>query len=552
MYVIGKSPIRSARNMTAVAEPSRRTPPRPGKSLSAPQPNIWIPIAACAAILALALWTSGRKSLWMDEAYSLLTSQQSFAHTWHLALHFELQPPLYFLLLNAWLRVGGGTIEWARALSMLSVLGFVIVLWFTMRPMQFGRGLPAPLAAVLTATVVWAAAEARDYALLLLLSALSYWLLLRLVSGRTRHPGRDALWYAVVAYLSLLTMYYSGFVLFGQWVAALTVRRARWVVTASLAAVAIALIPWLGVILGQVAGHANLNPPFAVDVAQSHLPGGAVALVFRDLLGAVYAAAPVLNRPYAAFVFVILLALVPVIRLSRRNGGQMVRSPEERVLALTVAVSVVSFVLLRVSNIALVWPRHMTALTPGFILLWCLWTARAPSITWARIASALCIAVSVVTLASYEHDADVADSRGAASFVMRHGPSDPVLVIGPEAVFAFRYYYRGQDRGTAPVLGVPMDASLVVYNPDSVPLTDPSQIGARVAAAGVPRTFWLVVSKQFIWHSAAADSALQSFLRSSVTSRDSTDFKNIYVVHARRGGAPCRGGPCVALARGRP
>jgi hypothetical protein len=91
-----------------------------------------------------------------------------------------------------------------------------------------------------------------------------------------------------------------------------------------------------------------------------------------------------------------------------------------------------------------------------------------------------------------------------------------------------------------------MDASLVVYNPDSVPLTNPSQIRARIAAAGAQRTFWLVVSKQFIWHSAAADSALQAFLRSSVTSRDSTDFKNIYVVHARRGGAPCRGEACAS------
>jgi hypothetical protein len=469
----------------------------------------------------------------MDESYTLLTSQQSFARTWHQALHFELQPPLYFLLLNAWLKLGGGTIEWARALSMLSVLGCVIVLWLATRPIQSGRGLPAPFAAVLTATVVWAAAEARDYALLLLLSALSYWLLLRLVSGRTHHQRRDTVWYAIVAYLSLLTMYYSGFVLFGQWIAALTVRRARWVVTAALAAVGIALIPWLGVILSQVAGHTNFNPPFAADVAQSNLPGGALALVLRDLLGAVYATAPVLSRPYVALVLAALLAAVALIRLGGGIDRRVLQTPEERVLAITLAVSAAAFVVLRVSNIALVWPRHMTVLTPGFILLWTVWMARAPSIEWTRVAVVLFAGVAVTTLVSYERDADVADSRGAAAYVFHHAPADPVLVVGPEAVFAFRYYYRGQDHGTAPVLGVPTDASLEVYNPDSIPLTSPSQIRARVAAAGAPRTFWLVVSKQFIWHSAAADSALQIFLRSSVTNRDSTDFKNIYVMHAR-------------------
>jgi mannosyltransferase len=471
----------------------------------------------------------------VDEAYTLITSHQSLAGTWHRALHFELQPPLYFLLLNGWLRLGDGSIEWARAFSTLCIVGCFVVLWLATRPARAGRGVAAPILATVTATCVWAAAEARDYALLLLLSAVSYWLLLRIVTGQSRRVTRDAFWYGLVAYLSLLTMYYSGFVLLGQWVAALTSRRARRPITVALAVVGVALIPWIGVILEQVSGHVNPNLEFAADVAQSRLPGGAVSVMLRDLLGAVFAAAPALNRPYVIFGVLALLAAVPLLRLSggdaRHGGGQQMA--DERVLAIALAVTTLSFVVLRVTNFTFIAPRHMAVLTPGFLLLWSTWIARTGSTRRAWISSVCVLAAGLLTLASYERDADVADSRGAAAYVARQSLTDPVLVVGPENVFPFRYYYRGRNHGSGPVVGVPIDASVEQYDPDAVLLTRPSQIADRMSAAGVQRDFLVVVSKQYIWKSDTAAAALQAFLRAH-GARDSVDFKNLYVARAVR------------------
>ncbi len=520
--------------MATLATPSRRPVRTPVERPAArADGDVWVLLVACGVVIALALWTSARKSLWVDEAYTLITSLQSVGGTWHRALHFELQPPLYFLLLNGWLRLGGGGIEWARAFSTLCVLGCMVVLWLAMRPTWRGRGLAAPIVATLTATCIWAAAEARDYALLLLLSALSYWLLLRIVTGQSKHVKRDAIWYALVAYVSLLTMYYSGFILLGQWVAALTSRRARWVVTGALAVVGVALMPWVGVIVSQVIGHPNVNAPFAADVAQAHLPGGAIAFELRDIFGGVFAVAPLLNRPYVVFAVAAVLAAVPLLRRTgagNHHSGSR-RTDDERVLAIALAVTTFSFVILRVTNFAVVLPRHMAGLTPGFLLLWSTWIARAPSTARAWAASACVLAVCLSTLASYERDADVADSRGAAAYVARQSATDPVLVIGPEVVFPFRYYYRGRDSGRAPVLGVPTDASLDTYTPNADPLAQASQIDARATAAGVQRDFLVVVSKQYIWKSKTAAAALQSFLRAHAA-RDSVDFKNLYVVRA--------------------
>ena len=143
------------------------------------------------------------------------------------------------------------------------------------------------------------------------------------------------------------------------------------------------------------------------------------------------------------------------------------------------------------------------------------------------------IAAALLALVSYERHVDVADSRGAAAYVAQHGtPDEPVVVIGPEAVLPFRYYYTRLDHGKAPVFGVPIDASLDVYDPVLFDLRDTSQIGRRMREAGVHDRYWMIVSQGFVWHTAPADSIVTSFLRARATVLDSTTYTNVYVIHA--------------------
>jgi uncharacterized membrane protein len=114
-----------------------------------------------AGLIAITIWNSVHKSLWIDEAYSFHSANRAVLTTWHQAIHFETQPPLYFVLLNLWLRLGSPSVHWMRTLSALAAIGCMAFLWAT-RPANLGRrGVPAPVFAMVTATVVWAAAEAR-------------------------------------------------------------------------------------------------------------------------------------------------------------------------------------------------------------------------------------------------------------------------------------------------------------------------------------------------------------------------------------------------------
>jgi mannosyltransferase len=123
---------------------------------------------------ALCLHGLTGKPLWNDEAFSFFVAYQDVAHTLHM-MRQDTQPPLYYLALTIWLRLGHD----AATQRELSVLGMVLA-----APLVFdaGRRLlggPAALLAMLLfvvapESVAWAQ-KARPYALQAFFVALGFW-----------------------------------------------------------------------------------------------------------------------------------------------------------------------------------------------------------------------------------------------------------------------------------------------------------------------------------------------------------------------------------------
>lgn len=510
------------------------------RSLARPE---WAPVIAAGLIIALASWNTVHKSLWVDEAYSLFTAHQSASATWHAAVRFELQPPLYFVLLNLWMRLGVPTIEWMRVLSTLATVGSVLFLWATARGLGPRDGAVVPLVAAITATVVWAAAEARAYGLALFFCGGTLYFWFRLLDGRSGTPRRDAVLYAVGAYASILTFYFAGFLLLGEWVAALVVGRARRNITLALTAVAVAITPWLPIVFSQTAAHVNPNRSLTDAVPGAALSGGIGMRLLSLLESAIFADAPVLHRNVGAIVILGLLLVAPIARwlpstmptpLPRRPDAGARVSPArwiETALVVTFVVPAACLIVLRATNAVVVFPRHMVCVAPSFVLLWSYWISHQNSVSRRVIAGAALGAACGIALVSYERHVDVADSRGAARYVALHGaPDEPILIVGPEAALPFRYYFQPSGHPAAPVFGVPTDVSLTVYDPSGFVLRDTAQIGTRVRAAAVRRTFWMLVWKDFLWRSAQSDSVVEDFLRHHAVVQDHAGFTNLDVM----------------------
>ncbi len=212
--------------------------------------GLWLSLLLTAGIALPRLFTT---SVSIDEAYSMDTAGRSLAGTLHQSIHFELQPPLYFLLLNLWLRLSRSP-EFARFLSLGCVLFALVVLSRVGRRLGGGWGLALlPLLTALLAPVAWSAITVRGYALALLLLAVCacgfanlWW--------DDREPPRWALPAFILAGgAAIYTFYYSGFAIAGLVVAAAMSGRRRRELLTAVALLTLLVLPLLPAVRMQFA-----------------------------------------------------------------------------------------------------------------------------------------------------------------------------------------------------------------------------------------------------------------------------------------------------------
>jgi len=203
-------------------------------------------VAVVALAAALRLPTLDVQSFWLDEAVTADLMHRSFGGLWSAIWHGESTPPLYYVVAWGWAKLFGAGEVGLRSLS--AVLGIATVPIAAAIGERLGGRRAALAAAALVAAnplLAWYSQEARAYALLIPLAALSVLLVLRALERPT--PARMAAW-GVVAALALATHYFALYLVAGEvvWLLWATRGRPRPALAAALApplAAAAALAP---------------------------------------------------------------------------------------------------------------------------------------------------------------------------------------------------------------------------------------------------------------------------------------------------------------------
>jgi hypothetical protein len=403
--------------------------------------SAWAVPAIIALDVCALLWLSAHLNMWIDEAYTLHTTSGGLAYALRQSLFWELQPPLYFLVLTL-LRSISVSIFLARFFSIACTAAMLWVAAGISRrlfPAQHPAWLVAALA--INPFVVDVAVEIRVYAMVMLLSALLFYLFL---AGYVDNGSRwQRIAFVAVALIALYTQYYLGFLLPAFAVALVALRRwpALRAYALGMVVVGAAALPILFVIKHQIAAN---SANFAVKASAA-----AGILHVSKILGAAVLSVdmfPSVSRWVIALSC--LLATVVIVAAWRTREDE--RSDTLLIPFIVVAVAgALLAVVVTLADQPLTLRYSAGLLLPALLCVYAAFAFTRPRLRTVLLAVwiALIGTTCGLTLATeYQHMAKIGDWMRVAAYVQAHEqPGQPIVIFEPQAALTLAAYYRGPN-----------------------------------------------------------------------------------------------------------
>lgn len=393
----------------------------------------------------LRLYALARESLWLDEATTVVVARQSLSHILSQTAA-DVHPPLYYLLMHLWLRLGDGEAA-LRAFSVLVGLLTVPLLYGLTRDLFDRRvGLLAALLLALSPLHIAYSQEARMYVLAALIVCGASWVLARIAAQREVTRG----WFLGYALLLALAFYTHYITLFTPlfhaiYVGHVAVRRRlsrRQIVgwLAGLAGAVVLFLPWL--------------PTFFRQTFQGG--GGWIALVAgKPTLASLADTAMEFTVGLAGTtplwlgqVGLVLGLGVTLMALASQPQRLPSTTPSPLVFALLYAWGTLAMVWL-VSQVRPVFlTRYLLVFLPGFLLLLARGLDALPR-DWLRISVlAALLLLNLFSLRHVYNDSQKPDWRAAAAYIqsVQEASEAAIFVLPGWDAKALAYYADGQRR----------------------------------------------------------------------------------------------------------
>lgn len=440
--------------------------------------------------LVITLFLAQQLNIWIDEAYSLDTTSRTLGYALERSLNYEIQPPLYFILLTLW-RSLNDSIFWARLFSTLCIT-MALHLSAGLATRYLKHTPPVWLVAALAfhPFSIWAAVELRAYAFCILISVLL--LLLFFDAYLAETESQSARWgYAIVVLAALYSHYFLACLIAGQAVVLLLKRgagqRFYWV---SMIAVGLGFLPLISSLLLHVEGGG-----IYVDTNASALTGlrAAVgrALVFMLPTATDWEAAPAMRLlRYGLFVLLLLILVAQRRRITAQNLTVWGMS--------SFTVLAFGLVLTATHTVELTYrygyPLLVVMLLSLFSVL-SLLTSRSRQRILVCLTLLLLLLYGSSLIFTYRALAKDGDWQRVATYITdSERPNQPILGFSAEVMLPLAYYYQGRNL----LLPLPHPVNPDRYLQDEFILKQESEVSAALAQAGDPSEVWLVTGPQFI------------------------------------------------------
>jgi len=441
-------------------------------------------VAGLAYFLVL-LWVASNFGTWADEEYTLATTAHGAAYAFHRAITYELQAPLYFVILALW-RAVNMSIWFARLFSLLCATGlFFALAKIAQRVAPRRDPIPFALLASINPFVLVAALQIRLYSFALLLSALLYLCFdYGFANGNSK---RARIGFLLLAISGIYVQYFLGFMLVGFGCALLV--RAQWTVLRTYVlygvAIAVAALPLVGLARGQAVGYipatsshfnliyrASLHPWLEFLIPHLYRPGDESS--FEHLLylalAFVIAACCVWSQPNWTRKLVATIATAAAIEFVyvAVSAGLSESLNDRYYIALFVPVAVAVYAFLRSS------------------------TANPP-VPQQILVTVLTIMTLASVISQYRFLAQNGDWIRVAEYLEAHArPGDLIAIYTSDNLPAFERQFHGNVR----VVPFPRPNRSDRYLLSAIDIASPAQAKAAFATLPPYDTLWFVDAVQ--------------------------------------------------------
>jgi mannosyltransferase len=445
---------------------------------------------AVLAMVAIAAWSAlrglGDVPFWRDEIASVTDAHRSLGGTWDVVRHREANMWPYYLLLNGWTRLGTDEAFVRLPSAVFAIATVPVTMLLARRAFGDVAAVAAGLVLALNTMLTDAGQEARAYALVALLAALSTLLLVAAV----RRP-RTGAWvaYALVAALMVHCHMLSALVVVAQLASLLFLPRAEVPVRElriAVAVLAVAVSPMVLYALTSDSGQTSWIEKISV---------GAVGGFAKTATGNV-----LLVVLYAALFAAVAAGLIARLRRAGRSHQTWL----EALVLLWVALPPVALAIVSVGK-PLFTTQYLIGTVPGLALLL---GAAVTALRPARVAlgaGAVVLAVTAVATAVHDHPAAKPENpKGAAEYVLAGARPGDGVAYGPAFARVGVAYYLGRLR----VPGTPALTDLDVAR-GSTPEREGDLFAREAPAAEVAgrmrqaRRIWMVGALESRWHPTA-------------------------------------------------
>ncbi len=481
-----------------------------------------------SAFLAAAVFLSLVLNIWVDEAYSLVTTDSGLGkalQTWE----FQRQAPLYFWLLSV-VRLIGSSIFVARTLSIAAVAAFLLAAG------RLARHVGSPSLGLMAIPVfaahpyaMWAATEIRVYGLALFVCGLLLLLEERSIAEPSERPIVVAAVTGLLWAVALYTHYYLAFVLVGIVVAGITTRGWRSLRDLGLKSVValVAFVPLAITVVGQVtAASSDMARPGVVSAASA---------VYGYIKAYLFPWVNLVGETVGFIIGVVAVAGVFAWVVARRDRVR----PRHLRLWITLGVTAALYVAAAaVVGLEAVKQRHAYPLLL-LVVLSALTLAELVRDENRRrvVGHVLGVILFLSFLFTTVHDnaqlAKIGDYKRVAAYIEAHEvPNEPIVLFNAEAILPFEHYYAGPNV----LLAIPSYPSLETFDPTTFVIESEDDVESAFASLGDDHSsIWLADNLISGWAGIDYDRQhLDEYLASRYVPVESTDFYEARVTRYER------------------